>query len=133
MLRQRLYVFALCLLTIGILLQSGCKTKEAGSPQQVLTTYFTSAMKQDYATTYACYYAAYKEKVSEEDFIKHRKEASVLQNYKILSLKQDNATAEAEVLLTFAPSEKFKRTQPVDAKVKEVLVKENGNWKIKVW
>jgi hypothetical protein len=48
-------------------------------------------------------------------------------------LTQQGDTAHAEVLLTFAPSEKLKRTDPVSTTVKEDLIKENGEWKIKVW
>jgi hypothetical protein len=91
-------------------------------------------MKQDYATTYTCYYDAYKAKVSKEEFVRHRKEASVLQSYKIISIKiPDNLTAEAEVQLTFGPSEKLKRKDPVTVNLKEALIKEKGEWKIKVW
>lgn len=112
---------------------SGCNSG-ASTPRELLDKYFGSAIKKDYATTYACYYAAYKKKISQEEFLKHRAEASVLQSYKIASLKQDDGnTAHAEVLLTFAPSEKLKRTVPVSTTVKEELIKEGGEWKIKVW
>jgi hypothetical protein len=109
----------------------GCE-KGAKTPQEALDRYFTSAIKQDYATTYTCYSSSYKKKVSKDEYIKHRKDASVLLNYKVLSLNQEDSTAQAEVLLTFGPSEKLKRTQPVDTTVKEDLIKEKGNWKIKV-
>ncbi len=113
---------------------AGCQSKDKGGPKELLDRYFSSAIKQDYATTYACYYAPYVAKVSREDYVKHRKEASVLQSYKILALNHegDNA-AHADVELTFAPSEKLHRQDPAAIRVKEDLVKEKGEWKIKVW
>jgi hypothetical protein len=113
-------------------LVAACSHEKTG-PKELLDKYFSAAMKQDYATVYSCYYAAYKTKVTKEEFIKHRGEASVLQAYKILSLKQDNGTVQAEVQLTFGASEKLKRAEPVTVTVKEELVKEGGEWKIKVW
>ena len=116
-----------------LLIAAGCQNDTAG-PEELLNKYFSSAVKQDYATTYTCYYAAYKAKVSQEEFIRHRKEASVLLSYKIVSIKvPKNDLAEAEVQLTFGPSEKLKRKEPATVTVKEDLVKENGEWKIKVW
>jgi hypothetical protein len=128
------YLWFMMLLT-GVLLiaGSGCGPKDKGGPKDLIDKYFTSAIKQDYETTYSCYYAAYKAKISKDEYIKHRKEASALQSYKIVSLTQKGDTAQVEVLLTFAPSEKLKRTEPASAPVKEDLIKENGEWKIKVW
>lgn len=122
----------LYLLSAILLLATSCSSG-ASSPKEALDTYFTSAMKQDYAITYSCYYGAYKAKVSKEDYIKHRQEASVLKSYEILSLKQDGDTASAEVRLLFAPSEKLKRSEPAAVTVKEEMVKEGRAWKIKVW
>lgn len=119
-------------LLAAALIAGGCAREKLG-PKELLDKYFSSAVKQDYETAYTCYYAAYKAKVTKEEYIKHRKEASVLQSYKILSLKEDNGTAQAEVELTFAPSEKLKRKEPATITVKEELVKEGGEWKIKVW
>lgn len=124
---KKLFLF-LMLLSVPF----GCHSKET-TPKSVLDAYFTSAMKQDYATTYTCYYKEYKVKVSKDEYIRHRKDASVLQKYEIVSLKQEGDAARAEVLLTFAPSEKLKRTKPETVKVKEDLIKEGGEWKIKVW
>ena len=101
-------------------------------PKEALDKYFTSAMAQDYATTYGLYCAAYQAKVPQEEYVKHRKEASLLRSYKILSLKREKGLTHAEVELTFGPSEKLKRTQPVTVKVKEELIKERGGWKIKI-
>ena len=117
---------------ITILIAMGCQ-HEKTAPKQLLDKYFSSAIKQDYATTYTCYYAAYKAKVTQEEYIRHRKEGAVLQSYKILSLKEENGAAQAEVQLTFGPSEKLKRKEPVTVTVKEELIKEGGEWKIKVW
>lgn len=119
---------------VALIAAGSCHPKDRGGPQELLDKFFSSAIQQDYATTYTCYYAPYKEKVSKEEFIKHRKEASVLQSYKIASLNQDSeSTAHAEVQLTFAPSDKLNRTEPVTTTVKEELIKEGGEWKIKVW
>ena len=113
---------------------TGCRSKDNGGPKALLDRYFSSAVKQDYAATYDCYYAPYMKKVSREDYVKHRKEASVLQSYQILALNQEgDSTAHAEVKLTFAPSEKLHRPVPVSTTVKEDLIREGGEWKIKVW
>jgi hypothetical protein len=37
------------------------------------------------------------------------------------------------VELTFGPSEKLNRKEPITTKVTEELIKEKGEWKIKVW
>ena len=116
-----------------LLLATGCQHDTAG-PKELLDKYFSSSIKLDYATTYTCYYAPYKAKVSQEEFVKHRKEASVLLSYKIVSIQVPKSDlAEAEVQLTFGPSEKLKRKEPAMVTVKEDLVKEKGEWKIKVW
>lgn len=127
------HAFATLLLTVILTISCGCSSSNKGGPKELLDKYFTSAIKQDYAATYNCYYAPYKEKITKEDFIKHRKEASVLLSYKIVSLTSAGNTAQAEVVLTFAPSEKLKRTEPATVTVKEELIKENEAWKIKVW
>ena len=54
----------------------------------------------------------------------------VAENEKGLSVV---TSAEAEVQLTFGPSEKLKRKTPVTVTVKEEMTKEKGGWKIKVW
>ena len=130
---KRYLWFMMLLMGALLIAGSGCGPKDKGGPKELLDRFFSSAIQQDYATTYTCYYDAYKAKVSKEEFIKHRKEASVVQAYKIVSLTQNGDSAQAEVLLTFAPSEKLNRTDPASATVKEDLIKENGEWKIKVW
>jgi hypothetical protein len=121
---------AVALLFAGV----GCQSKDKGGPKALLDRYFSSAVKQDYASAYDCYYAPYMVKVNREDYVKHRKEASALQSYNILSVKQDgDDAAHAEVLLTFAPSEKLHRKDPASIKVNEDLVREKGQWKIRVW
>jgi hypothetical protein len=104
-----------------------------GSPRDVLNRYFTAAIKQDYAAQYSCYYNAYKAKVSKDDFIRHRADASVLMSYLVDSVDMAKDRAHARVLLKFAPSEKLKRDQPVEKTVIEDLVREDGEWRIKVW
>jgi hypothetical protein len=128
----RFSLLVMLMLGLGLLIVGGCSSSYGG-PQELLDKYFSSAIKQDYATTYTCYYAAYKQKVNVDEYIKHRKEASALQSYKIISLKQDGDKAQAEVELTFGPSEKLNRKEPITTKVTEELIKEKGEWKIKVW
>jgi len=125
----------LVMLLMGAVLIAGggCSPKDKGGPKELLDKFFSSTIQQDYATTYTCYYDEYKAKVSKEEFIKHRKEASVLQAYKIVSLTQNKDTAQAEVLLTFAPSEKLSRKEATETTVKEEMVKQKEGWKIKVW
>lgn len=129
---KRFSVYIMTLSMFLVLALTGCKAS-TDNPRQLLDKYFTSAQKQDYATTYSCYYKAYQQKVHKDEYIKHRKEASVLQSYKILSLKTKKDSGEATVKVTFAPSKKFKRTKPVTVKVKENLVREKDGWKIRVW
>ncbi len=57
----------------------------------------------------------------------------MLQAYKVQSLTQQGDTAQAVVQLTFGPSQKLKRDRPVITTVKEEMIHENGQWKIKVW
>jgi len=121
------------LFLLGVFCIAGGCNSPTGGPKELLDKYFSSAIRQDYAVTYTCYYAEYKEKVNEEEFIRHRKEASVLQAYKILTLTRDGDVAHAEVQLTFGPSEKLKRKEPVTTTVYEDMVKEGADWKIKVW
>lgn len=127
------YSLLMLLISGVILITGGGCNSDKGGPKALLEKYFSSAVKQDYSTSYDCYYGAYKEKVNKEEYIKHRKEASSLQAYRIASLEQNGDTAHAEVLLTFSPSEKLKRKEAVSTTVKEDLVKEGGEWKIKVW
>ncbi|MDD1750389.1 MAG: hypothetical protein LUO89_11000 [Methanothrix sp.] len=130
---RRYLWFMMLLMGVVLIAGVGCSPKDKGGPKELLDKFFTSAIQQDYATSYTCYYDAYKAKVSKEEFIKHRKEASVLQAYKIVSLTQNKDTAQAEVLLTFAPSEKLSRKEAATTTVKEEMVKQNDGWKIKVW
>jgi hypothetical protein len=125
-------LFVISTLVLLVMAAAGCNSNNS-SPKELLNKYFTSAVNQDYGTTYDCYYAPYKAKVNKDEYIKHRKEASVLQAYKIVSLEQKGDTAHAEVLLTFAPSKKLDRKEPVSTTVKEDMVKEGGDWKITVW
>ncbi len=126
-------IFAIIVSFIILITGFGCSSKSS-TPQSLLEKYFSSAVKQDYATTYSCYYGAYKTKIDKDEYVKHRKEASVLQSYQIVALNQeDGSNAHAEVRLTFAPSEKLHRAEPISTTVKEDLVRENGEWKIKVW
>ncbi len=130
---KRLITYILTLsMFLAVLAMTGCFSTQPG-PRALLDKYFTSAQKQDYATTYTCYYKDYQTKISKDEFLKNRKDASVVQAYKILDLTTDKDTGKAIVEITFAPSEKLKRSQPVTVKVQEDLVKEGDGWKIKVW
>jgi hypothetical protein len=120
------------ILLAASLFASGCHSG-AASPKELLDSYFSSAVKQDYAAVYDCYYSAYKLKINRDEYITHRKEASVLQSYSIASLRQDGDTAQARVLLTFAPSARLGRKEPVAMTVTENMIRENDEWKIKVW
>ena len=132
--KNRFSLFAIFLSGMLLIAGAGCNSQDKGGPKELLDRYFSSAIKQDYAATYACYYAPYTAKVSKEEYLKRRKEASVLQAYNINFVKQDgDNAAQAEVQLTFAPSEKLNRKEPVTTTVKEALIKENGHWRIKVW
>ena len=132
--KKKYFLFGILAAVLLLVAGVGCQSKDKGGPKELLDRYFSSSIKQDYATTYACYYGPYMTKVSKEDYVKHRKEASVLQAYNINFVKQDaDNAAHAEVQLTFAPSEKLNRKEPVTTTVKEDLIKEGGEWKIKVW
>ena|GEM_PF-803040 len=126
--------FLICILALSvfvILCLSGCSAKEQ-NPKELVDKYFTSAQNQDYATTYTCYDSEYQNKVTKDDFISHRKEASVVQSYKVLQLDTQKDTAKATVEITFAASDKLKRTEPIIVKVNEDLIRQKDGWKIKV-
>ena len=116
---------------VAALLAGGCRRGD--NPRALVDRFFGTALRQDYAATYDCYSSAYHAKVSREDFVRHRREASVLQAYKIVSLEQHGDTARAVAQLTFGPSAKLNRTAPVDTTVTEDLVREAGAWRIRVW
>ena len=123
--------FLMMLPLVAALLAVGCRRSD--DPRALLDRYFGTALRQDYAATYDCYYGAYRAKVSREDFVRRRREASVLQAYRILSLEQQGDTARAVAKLSFAPSAKLNRPVPVDTTVTEDLVREGGSWRIRVW
>jgi hypothetical protein len=129
---KKYIVYILSLSMFLALPLTGCANDQE-SAKALLDKYFTSAEKQDYASTYTYYNDEYKKKVPKDEFIKKRKDASLLQSYKILSMNIQKDQGQASVELTWAPSEKLKRTQPVTVKVQEDLVKEKDGWKIKVW
>lgn len=124
-------ILALSVFVILSLSLSGCSPK-GQNPREALDKYFTTAQQQDYATTYTCYDSEYQKKVTKDDFISHRKEASVVQSYKVLQLDTQKDTAKATVEITFAASDKLKRTKPEIIKVTEDLIKQKDGWKIKV-
>ncbi len=125
-------ILAMLLAVVAIMLGAGCHS-DRDNPKDLLNTYFTAAVRQDYAAVYPCYYSAYQAKVSKDEYIRHRKEASVLRAYTVKSIMEQGNTARAKVELTFEPSQKLKRDRPVSTVVTEEMVRESGEWKIKVW
>src|SRR5690242_340515 len=104
------YILALSMFLVVIL--TGCASNEE-SAKALLDKFFSSAAKQDYSATYTCYYDEYQKKIPEDEFVKERKQASVLQSYRILELNVQKDKGQASVELTFAPSEKLNRPEPV--------------------
>lgn len=133
--RKKLSNYLLYILILSVVLTSsltGCATKQDDA-RALLDKYFTSAMNEDYETTYTCYYNEYQKKIPKDEFVLNRKDASVVQSYKILQLDLQDDTGMAIIEITFAPSPKLNRSEPVTVKVQEDLVKEENSWKIKVW
>jgi hypothetical protein len=102
-------------------------------PRAALERYFSSAERRDYAATYDTYDTAYRAKVSRDEYVRHRAEASPLQSWRVLSVEQHDDRASAEVALVFGPLPKAGRTTPVSTTVHEDLVREDGEWRIRVW
>ncbi len=130
--KSRYMILAALLTVAAIMLGAGCHS-DRDNPTDLLNTYFTAAVRQDYAAVYPCYYDAYKAKVNKDEYIRHRKEASVLRAYSVKSITEEGNAARAQVELTFEPSQKLKRDRPFSTAVTEEMVRENGEWKIKVW
>ncbi len=127
--RNSLVVWLLLLIAF---MAAGCHS-DRDNPKDLLNRYFTATLNKDYAATYACYYDAYKKRVSRDEYVRYRSEASVLKAYTIKSISKQGDFAQAEVELTFDASPKLKRDHPVTTLVKEDMVRENGAWKIRVW
>ncbi len=125
-------ILATLLMVAASMIGAGCHS-DKDNPKDLLNKYFTAAIRQDYAAVYPCYYDAYKAKVSKDEYIRHRKDASVLRAYTVKSIMEHGNTAQAQVELTFEPSQKLKRDRPFSTAVTEDMVRENGEWKIKVW
>jgi hypothetical protein len=102
------------------------------TPQAALQTFFASAQKLDYATTYSCYYAAYHERVTQDEFVSHRSKASQLRSYTLGPISASGDTAEATATLVFGASG-GQGTATRSVQVHEDLVKEASGWKIRVW
>jgi hypothetical protein len=115
---------------------TGCaaspKAADLSTPRATLETFFGSAQRLDYATTYSCYYQRYQEVVSEQDFVKRRSEAGVLTTYRIDSLTVNGNSANATVTLAFA-SAKAVGAKPKTVQTQEHLVRQAGSWKVQVW
>jgi coenzyme F420-reducing hydrogenase beta subunit len=111
---------------------AGAKAPDFSTPRATLETFFDSAQRLDYATTYSCYYERYQEVVSEQDFVKRRQEAGVLTSYRIDSLDVNGNSADATVTLAFA-SAKTIGAKPKTVQTQEHLVKQAGLWKVQVW
>jgi hypothetical protein len=130
----RLSLLGASLLTAASLAACSSSSAYPGSstPQAALETFFSSAQQLDYATTYACYYEPYHNRVTEQEFVSHRKQASALSSYRIRSISAKDGSAEASVTLTFAPTSRS-NNKPRSVEVREDLVNQAGAWKIKVW
>ena len=115
---------------LAVLAAAACRRDD---PRAALDRYFGSAVRRDYAATYDCYAAAYHAKVSRDDYVKHRAEASPLESYRVVSLEQHGDRARALVALVFGPSAKAGRSTPASTTVGEDLVRESGQWRISVW
>lgn len=117
----------------ALLPMTGCAAGYAGygTPSDALQTYFASARKADYATTYDAYYKHYRDLVTRDEFVSHRRQASVLQDFRVDTLASKGDSAVATVTLTFAPA--GSKAVPRATTVREELVKEPGGWKIRVW
>ena len=111
---------------------SACRRQEPG-PRALIARFFDTAVQQDYASTWQCYDSRYKAKVDQDEYVRHRREASALQSWRILSLDHKGHEAEAVVELTFAPSQRLNRPAPSTKRVVEQMVREPEGWRIKVW
>lgn len=120
--------FLVCASAIAL---AGCSRHQ--DPRAALDRYFSTAQRQDYAATYDCYDKAYRAKVSRDEYVRHRGEASPLQDWRVVSLEQHGDRASAEVALVFGPWQRAGRTTPVSKTVHEELVREEGAWRIRVW
>ncbi len=129
---RRHMILATLLVAAAIMTEASCHS-DKDNPKDLLNRYFTAAIRQDYAAVYPCYYDAYKAKVSKDEYIRHRKDASVLRAYTVKSITEQGNTAQAQVDLTFEPSQKLQRDRPFSTAVTEEMVREDGEWKIKVW
>jgi hypothetical protein len=102
-------------------------------PRAVLDRFFGTQLRKDYAATYDCYDDAYRAKVSREEYVRHRKDASMLEGYQVLSLERRGDRAHAEVALVFAASPKLGRLAPASTTVREDLVRGPEGWRIRIW
>ncbi len=114
-----------------LVLPAGCR--RAGEPASAaaeIGRFFETARRQDYAATYDCYDAAYHAKVSRDEFVRHRAEASPLESWRLLSVEEHGDRAHAVVALVFGPSARAGRSTPVSKTVEEELVRESSGWRI---
>ena len=102
------------------------------TPQEALHTFFDSAKRHDFATAYSCYYQRYHERVTLQEYIKHRNQAAPLQSYTLGPVATRGDTAEATATLVFAASAGNAIAARTVA-VREDLVREADGWKIRVW
>jgi hypothetical protein len=133
------FLLALLLAVLVIAGAAGCVRAEARSsysgfatPQDTLQTFFASAQRHDYATTYSCYYQRYSERVTMQEFIDHRSQASLLREFTLGPVTTVGDTAEATATLVFAAGG-GSGTSTRSVQVHEDLVKEASGWKIRVW
>lgn len=123
----------LMLLLIASLSLSACARSypDFSSPRATIDTFFTSAQRTDYATTYNCYDTQYRATVPQTEFVSRRGKAAVLREYRVESISVNGDSASAVVGLTFAPVAGAVSKPRVTA-VQERLVREPGGWKVAV-
>ncbi len=109
-----------------------CQRRESG-PRELLEHYFATAARQDYDATWECYDATYRSRIPRDEYVRHRRQASRLESWRILAVTTDGGRARATVELVFAPSARLARAEPVTTNVEEELVRERDGWRVKVW
>ncbi|BDG05655.1 hypothetical protein [Anaeromyxobacter oryzae] len=131
-LRRHVAVRALAGVFLLALAATACRRGGDG-PRELLDRYFSTAVRQDYSATWECYDQNYRSKVDRDEYVQHRRDASQLVTWKVVSLEEHGDTARAQVDLVFAPSPRLGRPDPAEKKVVEDLVRERGEWRVKVW
>jgi hypothetical protein len=102
------------------------------TPQDALQTFFGSAQRGDYATTYSSYYRLYQDRVTEQEYVMRRAQAAALTSFTLGPVSISGDAAEATATLVFAANPAG-GTPARTAQVHEDLARQAGGWKIRVW